>query len=74
MTAAAPAAPLALKVTEESPLLEALSVFGPAVVPSVHDPTVAMPVESVTIDAPLTAPPPAVTENVTVTPPIGAPN
>jgi hypothetical protein len=52
--------------------VEAVSVLSPALVPSVHDPTVAIPEASVATDWPVTEPPPPVTTKVTVTPAIGS--
>lgn len=71
--AALPAVPVAEKVTAVSAPVEALNVFGPAVVPRIHDPTVAIPEPSVCTDAPVTEPPPPATANVTVTPAAGDP-
>ena len=71
--AAAPAVPVAVKVTgePERPLLVAVSVFVPAVVPRVQLPTVAMPAEFVVAEPPLTEPPPDATAKVTAIPETG---
>src|SRR5579863_2329930 len=55
------------------PLACASRAFEPTVLPTVQDPTVAVPVASVVAVAPVTLPPPLVTEKVTVTPDITAP-
>ncbi len=70
---AAPAVPVAVKVTgePERPLLVAVSVFVPAVVPRVQLPTVAMPEESVVAELPVIEPPPEATAKVTTTPDTG---
>ena len=70
---AAPAAPVAVKVTGEpvSPGLVAVRVLAPAVVPSVQLPTVAMPEALVVAAAPVTEPPPEATAKVTATPETG---
>ena len=72
---AAPAAPVAVKVTGEpvSPGLVAVRVLAPAVVPSVQLPTVAMPEALVVAAAPVREPPPEATAKVTATPGTGAP-
>jgi hypothetical protein len=60
----------------EPSALAALSVFAPAVVPSVHRPSVAIPLTFVTT-APFggdIVPPPAVTVKITVIAGIGLPN
>ena len=59
-----------MKVTGEpdTPALDAVRVFTPAVWPNVQLPTVAMPLASVTVVPPDTEPPPDVTANVTVAP------
>jgi len=69
--AAAPTVPVAVKVTERLPDV-AVTVLGPGVFPSVHDPTVAMPAASVTAEGFVSDPPPAVTAKVTVAPANGA--
>jgi len=71
--AAASATPVALKVTEERPLADAVSVFAPSPVPSFQEPTVAMPLASVVALAPVSEPPPEPIENVTATPETGLP-
>ena len=71
--AAAPAVPVAVKVTAVRLATEALSAFRPAVVPRVHEPTVAIPDASVATDALLTEPPPLSTRKLTVAPAMGAP-
>jgi len=71
--AAAPAVPVAVKVTELNPLVEAPRVFDPATVPRVHPPTVATPEAFVVTEFPVIVPPPVVTANVTGTPAIGSP-
>ena len=57
-----------LKFTEVSDATLACKVFAPAIVPSVHDVTVATPFASVVALPPATLPPPPVTVNVTLTP------
>jgi hypothetical protein len=73
-----PAVPVALNTTglpSRSRLPTAAdSVFSPAAGPSRHSPTVATPFASVTGTLPSTAPPPAVTVNVTGMPPSGLPS
>src|SRR5438046_10752008 len=73
--AAAPAVPVALKVTglPVSPLAVAVRVLVPGVVPSVHDVTAAMPLPFVAPLVGLTVPPPDVAVNVTVTSATGLP-
>lgn len=71
ISAAGPAIPVAVKVTGVSAPADADSVFAPAVVPSVHDPIVAMPLALVVAEAPVTLPFPVATANVTVVPAIG---
>ncbi len=68
-----PATPVALKVTgePESRALVAVTVFAPAVAPSIHLPTVATPEALVTAVAPVREPPPAVIANVTLAPATG---
>src|SRR2546425_1133064 len=76
LSAAAPLFPVAVivRALPVSPLDEAVSVFGPAVGPRVHDVTVAMPlVPVVTAVVGVTVPPPDVTANVTATPLTGLP-
>ena len=70
---AAPAVPVALKVTGEPrrAALVAVSVLAPARVPSFQEPTVAMPAALVTAVRPPAEPPPLVTAKVTVTPRTG---
>ena len=70
--AGGPATAVAVKVTDKLPL-EAVSVFGPAVAPSVQLPTAAMPLPSVTALVAVALPPPDATANVTVTPLMGLP-
>ena len=72
---AAPAVPVALKVSGEPvrPALVAVSVFAPAVVPRVQLPTVAMPEAFVVAEPPVSDPPPAATAKVTLTPATGLP-
>src|SRR5262249_53585203 len=55
----------------ELPAAEAVRVLLPAVVPSVQEPTVAMPAVLLTALAPVTVPPPEATVKVTVTPALG---
>jgi hypothetical protein len=72
--AAAPVVPVAVKVTglPARPLDVAVRVFVPAVVPSVHDVTAAMPLPLVVTGVEgLTVPPPEATANVTATPATG---
>src|SRR5437667_132610 len=68
--AAAPVVPVAVNVTglPVSPAAVAVSVFVPAVVPSVHDVTAAMPLPFVAPLVGLTVPPPDVTAKLTATP------
>ena len=73
---AAPAVAVAVKVTG-LPWSEpevAVSVFGPAVLPSVQLVTVAMPLAPVVCAAPVTAPPPVAGAKVTATPATALPN
>jgi hypothetical protein len=56
-----------VKVTVGPPGVDAVRVFAPGVVPSVHEPTRAVPVESVLAVAPVTDPPPLATAKVTTT-------
>jgi hypothetical protein len=67
---AMPAVPVDVNVTGDpvSVPLVAVIVFEPAIVPRVQLPTVAMPLAFVVADAPVTAPPPVATANVTLTP------
>jgi hypothetical protein len=62
--------PVAVNVTGEfvSNSFVAVSVFDPAVGPSIQLPTVAIPFASVVADAPVTDPPPEATAKVTLTP------
>jgi hypothetical protein len=62
-----PAPPVAVKFTGVSPLADAVTAFGPAVVARVNW-VLAKPCSSVVEVAGLTLPPPAVTSHVTVTP------
>ncbi len=70
---AAPALPVALKVTGEPlrPVLVAVRVLAPAVVPKVQLPTVAMPLALVAAEALVSEPPPLATAKVTFTPDTG---
>src|SRR5213078_1596815 len=73
---AAPAVPVAVNVTglPVSPVAVAVSEFGPAVGPSVHDVTAAIPFAPVVTGVVgVTEPPPDATANVTLTPPTGLP-
>jgi hypothetical protein len=72
----APTAPVAVKITglPLSPALDAESTSTPAVPLSVQLPTVATPPALLVVTAPVTAPPPDVIANVTVTPLTGLPN
>jgi len=73
--AAAPAAPVAVKVTglPVSPVAVAVRVFVPAVIPSVQLPSVAIPLAVVVWFGPVTLPPPDASANVTATPATGLP-
>src|SRR5439155_1651068 len=74
--AAAPAVPVAVNVTglPASPVAVAVSEFGPAVGPNVHDVTAAIPLAFVVTGVVgLTVPPPEATANVTLTPATGLP-
>ena len=71
MFAAAPTVPVAVNVVLSAPAL-AVSVFAPATVPSVHEPTVATPLASVVAGLPVTLPSPEAA-NVTLTPATGLP-
>jgi hypothetical protein len=51
----------------DAPFTVAMSVFVPAIVPSLQLPTVAMPDSFVVCDAPVTDPPPLATAKVTAT-------
>jgi hypothetical protein len=64
---------VAVKATGLSDPEVASRTFAPATGPSVHEPTVATPDESVVTVAPDTDPPPLTTVKVTVAPPIGNP-
>jgi hypothetical protein len=71
---AAPAVPVAVNVTglPVSPVALAVSVFGPAVEPRVHDVAAAMPLAPVVTDVVgATLPPPDAMANVTATPATG---
>lgn len=68
----APATPVAENSTDALPAL-ARTVLAPAVVPSVHEVTVATPEPSDVVDDGLTAPPPESTENDTDAPPTRLP-
>src|SRR5882762_3245203 len=70
---AVPAVPVAVNVTglPMSPLDVAVSVLVPAVGPSVHDVTVAIPLAFVVCVDPVTLPPPVATAKVTATPATG---
>ena len=68
MSAAAPAMPVAVNVTDGSAPDAAVSVFVPAAVPSFQLPTVAIPLELVVAVPPVTEPPPVATVKVTVVP------
>ena len=67
---------VAVKVTglPPSPAFVAVKVFGPARVPSVHWPALAMPFAPVACDGLTTLPPPPVTAKFTVTPAMGLAN
>ena len=69
----APDTPVAVKVTGEplSELLVAVIVLAPWAVPSVQEPTVAIPEELVVAVRPVPEPPPEATANVTLTPDTG---
>jgi hypothetical protein len=71
--AGGPAEVVAVNETAERPAELALRTFAPAVVPRVHEPTVAMPEASVTALPPVIDPPPLTTANVIGTPPIADP-
>src|SRR5205823_5190466 len=73
---AVPAVPVAVNVTglPVSPVAVAVSVFGPAVGPPVHDVTAAIPLAFVVTGVVgVTVPPPEATANVTLTPSTGLP-
>src|SRR5690348_18447568 len=75
MLPALPAVPVAWNVTG-LPVSEpevAVTVLGPATVPSVQLPTVAMPLALVVWVGPVMLPPPDATANVTATPGTGCP-
>ena len=60
-----------VKIAGSLPVIVAVSVFAPAVVPSVQLPTVAIPDAFVVATAPVSSPPPDATANVTDTPSTG---
>src|ERR1043165_1131618 len=62
---------VAVNVTELSPALVAVVVFGPAAGPNCQPPRVAIPVESVNSVAPKRLPPPVTSPHVTLTPGTG---
>ena len=66
--AAAPATPVAWNVIDDRPVELTERVLAPAVVPSCHELTVAMPLASVVALAPVSEPPPEPIEKVTATP------
>ena len=70
MVVAVPAMPVAVKLTglPFNPVAVALSVFAPAVPPSVQLPTVAIPALDVVAVAPVMLPLPDATANVTLAP------
>ena len=71
---AAPAVPVAVKVTEPpTPAAVAVSVLAPAAGPRVQRPMVATPEASVVGVVPVTEPPPEATAKVTMTPETGLP-
>src|SRR5688500_11158025 len=71
-----PAPPVAVNVTDGgvSPVPVAVRVFGPAVVPSVQLPIVAIPDAFVVAAPPVIVPPPLATANVIANPEMGFPN
>jgi len=71
MFAAAPTVPVAENVVLSAPTL-AVSVFAPAAVDSVHEPTVATPLASVVAGLPVTLPSPEAAK-LTLTPDTGFP-
>ena len=73
--ASGPGVPLALKLTgePEQPAQVADSALAPAMVPSIQEPTAAMPEESVVASPPVTDPPPLCTLNVTAASGTGLP-
>src|SRR5438128_319714 len=73
IVAGAPATPVAVKVTGEPGTLTAAAVIvlRPAVVPRIHEPTVAIPWALVVAVAPVIDPPPIASANVTAMPAIG---
>jgi hypothetical protein len=71
--AAAPATDVAVNETALSVPEVALRTFAPVVGPSVHEPTVAMPLAFVVAVGPETDPPPLTTVNVTSSPATGEP-
>jgi hypothetical protein len=66
--AGAPATPLAVNTAAGRVPTVAERAFAPAVVPSVHEPAVAIPAVLVVAEVPEIVPPPAVTVNTTVAP------
>jgi hypothetical protein len=69
-----PGVPVALKVTDpDTPGALAVTLFGPAALPSVQLPTVAIPVKLVEVLAPVIDPPPLTTAKFTVAPLTGLP-
>src|SRR2546422_11025627 len=68
-----PAVPVAVKVTDARPVAAAVSVFAPAVRPSVHDVTAAIPLPIVDTVGGLTVPPPHGTANDSATSATGLP-
>jgi hypothetical protein len=72
---AAPAVPVAVNVTGDpaSPDAVAVKLLAPVVVPSVHEPTVAIPPAFVVAPPPATEPPPEATAKVTDVPDTGLP-
>jgi hypothetical protein len=74
IVAGAPASPVAVKTAGCSPATRASTVFVPGVAPSVTPPAAATPCALVVWVGPVTAAPPAVGANVTLTPATGFPN
>jgi hypothetical protein len=69
MVAGGPERPVAVIVTRpDTPGVEAVIEFGPAVIPSVHEPTVAIPEELLVALAPVIDPPPLATRKLTIAP------
>jgi len=68
-----PARPVAWKVRglPVKPVEVAVTVFAPAVLPSVQEPIVAVPFAAVVCERPVPEPPPEATANVTLTPATG---